>query len=165
MRHLIPVAAQAVGDPILSPLSAALKVVNTYQLQHLSRQVNTLAVATQQVLEIATGTMLLSGLDLAVSAVGFAVINQKLNKLEGKLSQIQQEIAAIRIMLELKERSELKAALRDLINVIEIEDPEHRRTMLFNAKNVLAPVNLKYKELLAGTETVETAMAYEESVA
>jgi hypothetical protein len=34
--------------------------------------------------------------------------------------------------------------------------------MLFNSKNVLAPINLKYKELLAGADILETAMAYEE---
>jgi hypothetical protein len=34
--------------------------------------------------------------------------------------------------------------------------------MLFNSKNILAPISLKYKELLAGADTIEIAMAYEE---
>jgi hypothetical protein len=154
VRHLIPLASQSSNGPIIP--------VNAYQLQRVFAQLGNLEMATQQVLQIATGTMVLSGLNLAVSAVGFAVINQKLDKLEDKLSQIQQEVRAIREMLELKERSELKAALRDLIHVMEISDAEHRRTLLFNSKNVLAPVSLRYKELLASANTIETAMAFEE---
>lgn len=161
IRHLLPVTEQTIGAPILAPISRAL-AVNTYQLHSLSGQVNTLTAATQQVLQIATGTMVLSGLNLAVTAVGFAVLNEKLKRLEGKLDEIQQEVRALRTLMELEERAKLGAALRDLLNVVTIKNPDHRHKMLFNSKNVLAPINLKYKELLAGADTLETAMAYEE---
>lgn len=176
IRHLLPVATQTIGAPILAPISSALGAVNTYQLhrlsgqvtansyqlQLLSGQVNALTATTQQVLQIATGTMVLSGLNLAVTAVGFAVLNEKLKSLEGKLNEIQQEVRAIRALMELEERAKLGAALRDLLNVVTIKNPDHRHTILFNSKNVLAPISLKYKELLAGADILETAMAYEE---
>jgi len=162
IRHLLPVTTQTIDAPILAPISRALGAVNTYQLQLLSGQVNVLTAATQQVLQIATSTMALSGLNLAVTAVGFAVLNEKLQSLEGKLNEIQQEVRALRALMELEERAKLGAALRDLLNVVTIKNPDHRHTMLFNSKNVLAPINLKYKELLAGADIFETAMAYEE---
>lgn len=162
IRHLLPVSTQTIGAPILAPISSALGAVNTYQLHRLSGQINALTATTQQVLQIATGTMVLSGLNLAVTAVGFAVLNEKLKSLEGRLNEIQQEVRAIRALMELEERAKLRAALRDLLNVVAIKNPDHRHKILFNSKNVLAPISLKYKELLAGADILETAMAYEE---
>ena len=159
IRHILPVTTQAIDTPIFAPISKALGAVNTYQLLG---QGNALSAATQQVLQISTNTMALSGLNLAVTAVGFAVLNQKLKSLEGKLNEIQQEVRALRSLMELEERAKLGAALRDLLNVGTIKNLDHRHTMLFNSKNVLAPISLKYKELLAGADIFETAMAYEE---
>lgn len=145
VRHLVPVA----------PKSHVIQFVNPYQLHKLN-------LATQQILQMATGTMALAGLNLVVSAVGFAVIYQKLKTLEGQLSEIQQEVRAIRELLELDERAKLGAALQNLLYAMQSRSLENRRQMLFDAKNVLAPVNLKYKELLAKADMIETAMGYEE---
>jgi hypothetical protein len=147
---------------LFSPVSSTLGAVNTYQLHRLSGQVSNLTASVNQLFQVATGTMVLSGLNLAVSAVGFAVLNEKLKKLEGKLNEIQQEVKAIRSLLEIEERSKLGAALRDLLSIAEVKNANHRHTTLFNAKNVFGPVSLKYKELLLSAETIETAIAYEE---
>jgi len=125
-------------------------------------QINALAATTQQVLQIATGTMVMAGLNLAVTTLGFAVFNEKLKNLEGKLNELQKEVKGIRALLDLEEHARLAAALRDLLNVVNVKNPELRHTMLFNSKNVLAPISLKYKELLASADTIELAMAYEE---
>ncbi len=158
VRHLIPVNTQTIDAPILAPVSKALGAVNTYQLNNLLGQ----SAAMQQIFQISTSTMALSGLNLAVTAVGFAVLNEKLKRLEGKLTELQQEVKAIRTLMELEERANLGAALRDLLIVVDIKNLDHRDTMLFNSKNILAPISLKYKELLAGADNLEAAMAYEE---
>jgi predicted nuclease with TOPRIM domain len=90
--------------------------------------------------------MVLSGLNLAVTAVGFAVLNEKLKSLEGKLKEIQQEVRELRTLMELDERSKLGSALRDLF---------------LNVGTTQNPISLKYKELLAGADIFETAMAYD----
>jgi hypothetical protein len=146
----------------LAPVTGVLGAVNTFQLHKLSGQVDALTTATQQVLQIATNTMALSGLNLAVTAVGFAILNENIKKLEGKLNEIQKDVKAIRFLLELEERAKLSAALRDLLNIDQVKNTEHRHTLLFNSKNILAPISQKYKELLAEANTIETAMAYEE---
>ncbi len=162
VRHLIPVGGQLVTDPMFGPVNVGLQTVNALQLRRLSGQVGALTTATQQVLQVANATMMLSGLNLAVSLVGFAVISQQLKRLDSKLNEIQQEVKAIRLFLELKERSELKAALRDLITAMGLENRENRRTLLFNAKNILSPISLKYQELLSQADSLETGLAYEE---
>ncbi|MEL6223060.1 MAG: hypothetical protein AAFR31_10525, partial [Cyanobacteria bacterium J06627_8] len=162
VRHLLPVTSQSLVSPLFESVSSTLGVVNTYQLHRLSGQVSNLTASVNQLFHVATGTMVLSGLNLAVSAVGFAVLNEKLKKLEGKLNEIQQEVKAIRSLLELDERAKLGAALRDLLSIAEVKNPNHRHTILFNAKNVFGPISLKYKELLLSANTIETAMAYEE---
>lgn len=162
VRHLLPVTGQSLASPLFAPVSSTLGAVNTYQLHRLSGQVGNLTASVNQLFQVATGTMVLSGLNLAVSAVGFAVLNEKLKKLEGKLNEIQQEVKAIRSLLEIEERSKLGAALRDLLSVAEVKNSNHRHTILFNAKNVFGPVSLKYKELLLTADTIETAVAYEE---
>ena len=162
VRHLLPVAGQSIGSPLFTPISSALEAVNTYQLHRLSGQVGNLTTSVNQLFQIASGTMVLSGLNLAVSAVGFAVLNEKLKKLEGKLNEIQQEVKAIRSLLELEERAKLGAALRDLLSIADVKNPNHRNTILFNAKNVFGPISLKYKELLISADNIEAAMAYEE---
>lgn len=162
VRHLIPVTKKAFDTPLFNPVTNTLQAVNTYQLNQISGQVKSLAGLNQQIFQMSQGMMALSGLNLAVSAVGFLVVINKLNKLEAKLNQIQKDVKEIRSMLEIEERSRLAAVLKDLLTIIQVEDLEHRKTILFNAKNTLAPISIKYRELLGNAETIESAVAYEE---
>ena len=166
VRHLLPVAKGTLDvgfDLFTSPVSAVFEAFNSYQLMKVLRNLDALQAATQQVLHIATGTMLLSGLTLTASAVGFAAIGRRLNQLEGKLNELQKDVRAIRYLLELEERSRLEAAVKDLRYGIETENPTNRRALLFNARNVLGPVSLKYRALLADHDkTLEEAIVCEE---
>lgn len=176
VRHLIPIAQQGISASLFAPIAGILEGVNTYQLHNLTGQttaianqvnvitgqVDALTTATQQVLQIANTTMIFSGLSLAVTSVGFVMLNKKLNNLEGKLNEIGKEVKAIRALLELDERSRLAAALRDLLNIADVKNIVHRDKLLFNSKNILGQISLKYKELLADANSLEMAMAYEE---
>jgi hypothetical protein len=176
VQHMIPIAQQGISASLFAPIAGILEGVNTYQLHNLTGQttaianqvnviagqVDALTTATQQVLNIANTTMIFSGLSLAVTSVGFVMLNKKLNNLEGKLNEIGKDVKAIRALLELDERSRLAAALRDLLNIADVKNVEHRDKLLFNSKNILGQISLKYKELLADANTLEMAMAYEE---
>jgi len=155
VRHLIPTGSQTITDPLFSPLNGILNIANAYQL-------NGISTTTQMVLQMASGTMLLSGLNLAVTAVGFAVINQKLKRLENQLNRIEKEVKAIHELLEINERARLGAALEDLVNAMSSQKADDRRDLLLNAKNNLAPIRLKYKELLSKADSLEVSLGYEE---
>jgi hypothetical protein len=87
---------------------------------------------------------------------------QKLTKLEGQLDEVKEEVRAIRNILERAERADLRAAIRDLFKMDHRTDAAHRHTILHNTRRTLAQINERYRELLTGANTIETAMAYEE---
>lgn len=173
VRHLLPASSQLLNFvPGLSFIPGIINSMqmsdikekvqyNTLQLAQLSTQVGSLSQSTQQVLHIATGTAALSGLGLAVSCVGFTVINTKLNKIDNKLKDIQKDIQAIQQFLASSERAKLFAALDALLK-LDKTPAEHRHTILHNARQTLTEINMRYRELLSSATTLETAMAYEE---
>jgi hypothetical protein len=143
--------------------------LNTYQLINLTRQVTavsqhiaSLSQATQQVLMMATGTAVLSGLSLAVSSVGFMVVNEKLKRIDKKLDEIKRDVQFIRQFLELNERGKLFAALADLLKIETMTVSENRTTIIHNARKTLSEINQKYRELLATSSSVNQAIANEE---
>lgn len=136
--------------------------LNTYQLINLTKQVTSLSQATQQVLSVATGAAVLSGLSLAVSSVGFMVVNKKLNTIDKRLKEIQKDVQAIREFLQRAERAELLAALGDLLKIDGLTDEQHRHTMLHNARLTLARINQRYRDLLVHSNSINEAMANEE---
>jgi hypothetical protein len=155
VRHLIPVVTQTITDPLFAPLNGMLNIANTYQLDRIS-------VTTQTILQMATGTMALSGLNLAVNAIGFVVIYQKFKQLENQLNRIEKEVNSIHELLKIEERSRLAAALEDLANAMRSQKLDDRRELLFHAKGDLAPIRLKYQELLSKADSLEVALGYEE---
>lgn len=174
VRHLIPVASNPLG--IIPGLNFIPGIVanlqlnelkgitqfNSYQLMQLSGQISTLAQSTQQILQVATGAAVLSGLGLVVSSIGFVAINSKLNTIDSRLKEIQKDVQAIKYFLESSERAKLFAALAALLKIDAKTASEHRHTILHTARNTLAEINMRYRELLAEATTIETAMAHEE---
>lgn len=181
IRHLIP-ATTTILDGIpglnfipgileniqLSNINEAITDVknivqfNTHQLAQITRQITSVSQCTQQILQLATGTAILSGLSLAVSSIGFIVINNKLNKVDERLKNIQQDVQAIRYFLESKERAQLYAALKELLNLNNISTSNYRDQVLHNSKQTFSVINMRYRELLAEADTIEQAIANEE---
>ncbi|WP_036477364.1 hypothetical protein [Myxosarcina sp. GI1] len=174
VKHLMPVASNSLnvipGLNFVPGIVANIQLeqlkninqFNTHQLMKLSGQIGLLSQATSQVLQIATGTALLSGLGLTVSCIGFASINKKLNTIDTTLKKIQQDVQAIKYFLESSERARLYAALHALLKIDNQTALEHRHTILHSSRNTLAEINMRYRELLSEANTIETAMTYEE---
>lgn len=174
VRHLIPIGLTPMsaipGLDLVPGIVANLQLhelkgmtqANTYELMKIAGQVTSLTQATNQVLQVATGTAFLSGLGLTVSTIGFIAINKKLNAIDDRLKEIQKDVQAIRSFLESTERAKLCAALSALLKIDETTASEHRHTILHNARHTFAEINMRYRELLTEANTVETAMANEE---
>jgi hypothetical protein len=142
VRHLIPVGSNPLGT--------------------IPGQDHTFLQSTQQVLQIATGTAVSSGLGLLVSSIGFVAIYSKLNIIDGRLKEIQKDVKAIKSFLESSERAKLFAALNALLKLDSRTAPEHCHTILHTSRNTLAEINMRYRELLSEASTIETAMANED---
>lgn len=124
-----------------------ITLFNTYQLAPGSGQISSLSQITQQVLQMATGTAMLSGLGLAVSCIGFAALNNKLNKIDGRLKEVQKDVQDIKYFLESSEGAKLLSALNELLNIDSNTSAEHRHTILHNSRQNLAEINMRYREL------------------
>ena len=121
-----------------------------------------LAGNTRQLLQVATGAMLLSGLNLAVSAVGFAVLYKKLTDLDQSLRAIKDSVEGIARLLELEEKAKLASTLKNLSMFVKAGLTGSLKEQLLHAVlNVFGPVNMKYRELLPAAKS-EAAMACQE---
>ena len=128
----------------------------------MRKNLNSLSGVTQQVLQMTTGTAILSGLGLTVSCIGFLALNNKLNAIDGRLKEIQRDVQAIKYFLESTERAKLRNALNDLQKINGKVAPQHRHFILHTARTSLAEINMRYRELLSEANTIEIAMAHEE---
>ena len=148
--------------PMINPVGTTLKGINTVQLHligkdvaQLKESVVALQAATAQLVTLAKGTMLLSGLTLAVSAAGFVFLTKKLNKIDGKLEALEKEGRAIRQFLERHERARLNAALKTLGGINNTVDESKRIPLLVHARQTLGEINEKYRELLVNVQNLQ----------
>jgi hypothetical protein len=168
VRHLVPTADEpatavmgAEARGILGGLGDAIGRLDSLQPQW-ARSFAQPESATDFVLKLASGTMDLAGLNLAVSAMGFAALNRKLDGIEGQLRALQADVKEIKNLLERKERARLRSAIRDLLRIEATSDASDRRTILHNARQTLGEIHENYIELLPAAATVESGLAYEE---
>jgi hypothetical protein len=151
VRHLIPLAR--VASSSLPP--------GLLHISHIVRSPD-LALMTRQILQVVTDTMLLSGLNLAVSAISFAVMLHRLDSIETRLKAIQADVKAIRDLLERRERAELHAALQKLQSIRLVKDRSIRQAMLIQAQGTLSTMVQIYRELFICARDAEVALATEE---
>ncbi|MGB0387147.1 MAG: hypothetical protein ACPGWR_20205 [Ardenticatenaceae bacterium] len=143
------------------PLDLASTPVNTYELQQLSSQAGELAVTTEQVLQVATRTMRLSDLNLAITTLDLPAIHDKLKKFEG-LEPIQEELKKISTWRERVERANLRVTIADLLNLDEQAMIEDRYSLLEQARRILAKINERAKPLLLKAQTIKSGMQMQE---
>lgn len=151
-------------------LKLASEVATHYRLGQIGRdvgkvltEIDALKQITGQVLQASQATMMLSGLNLAVSAVGFATLNGKLNTLNAELKTIAQTVKSIQQILQAQRYGQLSNALRDLRQAVglPLDDP-NRAAILHQARPTLGVLMSGYEHDLERAETLEEASAYEE---
>ena len=90
------------------------------------------------------------------------MINSKLNEVDKRLKEIQQDVKDIKDFLESSERAKLFSALSELLKVNEKMPVEHSHTILHNCRSKLAEINMRYRQLLSESNTIERAIANKE---
>jgi hypothetical protein len=157
VRHLIPVAQPAFSLLPFGGLAALSGLTSTYQIG----QMHALTHITQQVFQVANATMVLSGLHLAISGMGFTMLHQRLSALDARLAAIQADVHAIRALLERNERAALCAALADLNAITQMDNPTTRQRVLVTTRQALGPLMHASAEVLTHTTDRMEALAYE----
>lgn len=149
--HAAPVMSMMSG--VFPPLGLAVTAFNTYQLHGIGKDIATL-------MGLVKGTMMISGLTLAVSSAGFVFLGGKLNRIEGELKAMSADIKSIKVFLEYQERARLISALKALREINE--DVDTRRQILINSRQTLGEIHEKYKSLLIKDKSVSEFIAAEE---
>lgn len=164
VRHLLPVAGQAATSvaSLVPGLSLATGAVNSFQLASLGRSVAELQQLTGTVLAVASGTAVLAGLNLGVSAVSFAVLNRRLKGIEAQLTELQQDVREIKEFLAREERSKLSRAFENLAHLDRNRDQNTRRQVLHDTHQDLIDLAGRYLEQFRRAPTLRAALAAEE---
>lgn len=161
--------AGGIANPAGAAAGAAISALNTMQLQRIGRSVDEvsekvdgLVEATKHLTDLATGTMVLSGLTLAVSVAGFAFLSQKLNKIDEKLQLLQKDVKEIKDFLNMQQRAELTTALNTLRDVRDAPSEETRRQLLVHSRQTLGTLHHHYKQQFVQCKNADMIVAHEE---
>lgn len=148
--------------PVSAALSSAVDAINTVQLYKIGKDVKALQVATEQVINLAQGTMALSGLTLAVSSAGFIFLAKKLNQIDQRLSEISKDVKAIKDFLQSQEKAALAAALKTLSGIQPNLDDKTRIPLLIGVRQTLGEIHQRYRDQLLNVDRIEHVFAIEE---
>lgn len=159
VAHLINTGAPVLGGNPLAPIVDAL---NTVQLYKIGRSISSLESATAELLSLAQGTALLSGLTLAVSIGGFAFLSSRLGRMDQRLGELARDVKAIQALLNSQERAALNNALQTLSSLKAGHDEKIRIPLLVASRQAIGTIYQRYREQLQLVTTVEEAMAIEE---
>ena len=150
VRHLIPAAGQSLNP--FGLVGLPFDFINTYQLHRLSEM-------SQQLMIIGTTTMALSGLNLAVSSVGFLALNKSLKEVEDQLKKMDAKLDWIRTFLDSGRRATLMHAAEELS--ILPSDAEHRKQILYKCRDALGQVAMHYLQHWDESSENMEAMSYQ----
>ena len=150
VRHLVPAAATSLNP--LGALSAPFDIFNTFQLRDIAK-------TTQQLVSMSQATMALSGLNLAVSAVGFTVLYRSLKKVDERVKALDKKLSWIKTFLESDRRATLLLAADELSSLPT--DREHRIHILHSSRERLGHASMHYREHLENSTDLLESMSYQ----
>ena len=148
VRHLLGAESVGVAETV-SPVFGAPG-------HHLPSIIE--ARTTTHVLQAVTGATLLSGLNLTVAAVGFAVVCKKLENIDAQLERIAKEVEKIRHLMEEIQNSKLMAALE----ILSVAIREDKQGLIQTELPHLVAANIRYRAMLSAASTLEEAAICEE---
>ena len=150
VRHLVPAASKAF-DPF-GLVSLPFGIANTLQLRSLTK-------LTQEIQQLSQATMALSGLNLAVSAVGFGVMYASLKGVEQRVAELDRKVSWIKAFLDSGRRATILNASNELSSLPA--DPNHRSHILHQARESLGHVTMHYLAHWDEAADLLEAMAYQ----
>ena len=150
VRHLVPAGNKAF-DPF-GLVSLPFDIANTLQLRSLTK-------LTQEIQQLSQATMGLSGLNLAVSAVGFGVMYASLKGVEQRVAELDSKVSWIKAFLDSGRRATILNASNELSSLPS--DPSHRNHILHQSRDSLGHVTMHYLEHWDAASDLLEAMSYQ----
>lgn len=152
VRHLISTAPNAALNPF-GMLGFVPPLVNVYQLNQLTNM-------TQALMQISQATMFLSGLNLAVSAVGFTALYAGLRGIKQDIDKLDQKVDWIKTFLETDRQAKLINALRQLSRLPPDLD-DNAFAILHTSRYALGDAAMAYLGHWDASTCLQESMSYQ----
>lgn len=145
--HLVAGTANSFPSSLIPGLGTIGSLINAAQLYSVGRDVQQVQQTVNTVLQVSMASTALAGLGLVTSVAGFAYLNQRLNKVDAKLSQLEKQIKEIRLLVQSRQKAELHTAI-DCLRQAELatNDPL-RHDLLMQSKSLFTTLAHYYREL------------------
>ena len=151
VRHLVSTAPTTALNPF-GMISAVPSLVNVYQLHNLTRM-------TQALIQISQATMMLSGLNLAVSVFGFGAMFAGLRRVDERIKNLDQKVDWVKLFLATERRAKLLNAVEELSRLATKERNAH--LVLHSARNSLGEARMCYLEHWNNSKGIDESMSYQ----
>lgn len=148
VAHLVSPAGVTSLIPGLGWVADAFQ---TYQLHQLGFKVEQISQQVNVVTQLAQAGLAVSGLNLAFSIAGFALINKKLENIQAQLTRIEKDTKKTRQLLEAFKYAQLKAAY-DTLRHGQTGPLDHRSHCLHQAKRDFGQLVHTYQKLWQSEE-------------
>lgn len=146
VAHLaLPAAGSAVG--LVPGLNWVAQAFQSYQLHQIGLTLETVRSQMASVMQLATATTALSGLNLVVSMAGIAFMSGKLQQICASLERIEKATRKTNDILTAVQHGRLQGAIDGLRHASQARDDETRRNLLMQSKQTFTELVHQYKML------------------
>lgn len=154
VRHLVSAAPGTALNPF-GMLNAVPSLVNVYQLNQLTNM-------TQALLQISQTTMLLSGLNLAISVVGFSALYAGLRRVDKHIAALDQKVDWIKAFLSNAQRASFLYAIEQLDQLEKVAVPAASRHQILHSAHATLGQSVKFYLLQwQAAESLVESMSYQ----
>jgi hypothetical protein len=133
VRHLISASPDSLNP--FGAVQGTAALLSTHQLQNLQ-------AVMQNLFALSTATMVMSGLNLAITLVAFAALRSSLKQVDDRLKEIGKDVKWIKSFLDVSRRGKLLHAIEELSS-LPTED-SNRREILHQSRTTLGEVKMQY---------------------
>lgn len=145
--HLVAGTANSFPSSLIPGLGTIGSLINAAQLYSVGRDVQQVQQTVNTVLQVSMASTALAGLGLVTSVAGFAYLNQRLNKVDAKLSQLEKQIKEIRLLVQSRQKAELHTAIDCLRQAELAKNDPLRHDLLMQSKSLFTTLAHYYREL------------------
>lgn len=155
VAHLVSSGATGALGTLVPGLNVLSSLGANVQLYSLGREVATIQSAIADVLSVATVGAALSGLGLVTSMVGFAFLNRRMQAMDGRLTELLDDVKDIKQTLMFQELANLRGAVKLMQHAEAADSPEVKRGKLLQANEVFTKLIYFYGQQWSGAKDVK----------
>ena len=138
--------AQTLLSSFMPGLGTIGSLINAGQLYSVGKNVQQVQQTVNTVLQVSMAGTALAGLGLVTSVVGFAYLNQRLKKVDAKLSQLEKHIKEVKLILQSQQRAQLQTAIDCLRHAELTTNQSLRHDLLMQSKSDFTTLSHSYRE-------------------